>query len=124
MAGGLRIKRYTDAGGRPIGWSHWCPGCRQSHQFNVEVPTKAYPEYGIAGGAQWNFDGNLEHPTFSPSMHIQAGGFTRPDGSQVTRRTLCHYFLAAGDIRFLGDCAHELKGQVVPLPEIPEGKDL
>lgn len=119
-----RIRRYLDAGGAPIGWQHWCPGCGQAHIINVERPTQAYPEYGIAGGAQWTFDGNLEHPTFSPSIHITAGGWQRPDKSQVPKRTLCHYFVAAGDIRYLSDCAHELRGKVMPIPEFPGGEDL
>lgn len=104
-----------------LGYSHWCPACKETHPFAVDVP--------LRNGARWSFNGNFETPSFHPSMNISVGPF--PDG----RIERCHYFLKAGAelngvmpevdasrsyIQFLGDCTHELKGQVVPLPELPE----
>lgn len=72
---------------------HWCPGCNAMHQL---------PD-------RWTFDGNLGRPTFTPSfLH---------DGSRPERR--CHYILTAGILNFCGDCHHALKGQSVPLPDLP-----
>lgn len=88
------------------------------HIFNVEEPTRPYPEYNIKGGAIWRFDGNEEAPTFTPSMHVQAGGWKRPDGTLVPRRTLCHYLLTKGVLQFLADSGHQLAGKSVPLPEL------
>lgn len=76
---------------------HWCPGCKQLHPINVEKPNSY--------NAVWSFDGNLESPTFSPSINI------------VGR---CHYFIRAGQIQFMSDSRHALSGQTVPLPDIPE----
>lgn len=72
-------------------------------------------------GAQWAFDGNLQAPTFSPSIHIwderDKEGKPLPDGQ---RRTICHYFINAGQIQFCGDSDHALAGQTVSIPELPE----
>jgi len=46
-------------------------------------------------------------PSFEPSVVVQTRG-------------TCHYFIRRGEIQFLSDCYHELKGQTVPLPDIPE----
>lgn len=56
-------------------------------------------------GAIWSFDGNVEAPTFSPSINLVGQ---------------CHYFIRAGRIEFCTDSKHELAGQTVPLPDIPD----
>ncbi len=76
----------------------WCPGCNQAHGVR------------IAGGRPcWGWDGNAEAPTFTPSVLV-----TMP-----WRNMVCHSFVRAGMIEFLGDCTHALKGQTVPLPDWP-----
>lgn len=76
------------------------------HAFAVQKP--------FSNGAKWTFDGNVNAPTFTPSMNAAVGPF--PDG-HVER---CHYFLRAGVIDYLPDCTHAMKGQKVPLPDLPE----
>ncbi len=78
------------------GYMHWCPGCESMHMIAVEEP--------FENGARWTFDGNIDAPTFAPSINI---------------RGRCHYFLRAGRLEFCGDCAHPLSGQVVTLPPLP-----
>lgn len=118
----MKLQRYIEPGGAPIGWTHWCPGCGQGHIFNVEKPTRAWPEYNIAGGVKWTFDGDMDEPTFSPSMKIQSGGWKDPeDGRQIPLVTHCHYILTKGQIQFCADSTHKLSGKTVPLPEFPEG---
>jgi hypothetical protein len=48
--------------------------------------------------ARWNFDGNYDAPTLSPSILI-TGGHVR-----------CHSFVIAGFIQLLADCSHKLAG--------------
>ena len=94
------------------GFGHWCPGCNSGHEIDTEAPN--------ASGAMWKFDGNMERPTFSPSINMKIntpdmGKHYQPDiGS-----TVCHYFITSGRIIFCGDCTHALKGQTVDLPDIP-----
>lgn len=100
MQQGSKIRRATWATG--VKMMHWCPGCKEVHGYIIE-----------GGPPQWTFDGNYDAPTFMPSMLI----FVTEKNGQ--RETLCHYYLKAGMIEFLGDCPHELKGQTVPLPDWP-----
>ena len=89
-----------------VGYAHYCPACKQTHVYYVDKPTRR--------GARWGFDGNIDKPTFTPSMNIGWGDEKRP--ATMGR---CHYFITDGQIRYCGDCTHDLKGQTVPLPELP-----
>lgn len=97
------------------GYAHYCPACQEMHAFAVDKPFR--------NGAQWTFDGNLDAPTFSPSMNIRTGPRpTVPVGRlDAGKIDVCHYFLKAGRLQYLGDCTHAMSGQTVPLPELPEG---
>jgi hypothetical protein len=78
----------------------------------------------------WSFNGNVEKPTFNPSVKITGKqGVTvkgewngeykcGPDGKALD--LCCHYFLRDGVLDFQNDCTHALCGQKVPLPELPE----
>ena len=90
------------------GYAHWCPACEEIHAIAVDRPQR--------NGARWTFDGNLERPTFNPSVNISWGW---PDKAETLAR--CHYVLHAGEIQFCADCTHQLAGQTVPLPALPPG---
>lgn len=82
-----------------------CPGCKYGHAFY----TKNGP---ISNGVEqlWQFNGDLDKPTISPSLDV-----CRDD---PTRR--CHSWVKNGMIEFLTDSHHELKGQTVPIPELED----
>ena len=80
------------------GYAHYCPGCDHMHSFYVDQP---FPE----NGARWTFNGDLEKPSFSPSMNIG--------------NDWCHYYLTSGELRFSTCHGHKLGGQNMPLPELP-----
>ncbi|WP_263418673.1 DUF6527 family protein [Terriglobus albidus] len=73
-----------------------CPGCKCGHGIPVDPHPKA-----------WAWNGSLESPTFSPSIHVI------PCEGVIG----CHSFVTDGNIQFLPDCQHELAGQTIPLPE-------
>lgn len=56
----------------------WCPGCNSIHPFTVAAPLGPKGEQ-LNSGITWSWDGNLERPTFSPSLichnsiHLCAG---------------------------------------------------
>ena len=105
---GKYLRRASGPDGRTgIGYAHWCPACKETHAFAVDRP--------FSNGAKWSFDGNIDAPTFAPSMNIGIGPF--PDG-HIER---CHYFLKGGQLQYISDCTHAMAGQTVPLPELPEG---
>jgi hypothetical protein len=62
-------------------------------------------------GAKWKWNGDVKQPTFTPSILVRAN-YT----SANRMDDVCHSFVTDGRIRFLGDCTHELAGQVVELP--------
>jgi hypothetical protein len=76
-------------------FSIYCPACEMPH--------------GIQEG-MWTFNHDFEKPTFSPSLLV-----TAPPSP-----LRCHSFVRDGKIQFLGVCNHDLKGQTVELPEVPE----
>jgi hypothetical protein len=95
----------------PEGWfGHWCPGCQSGHEIAVTQP--------LANGAKWTFDGNMERPTFSPSINIRWGKYA---GGNEDHGGVCHYFIRGGMIEFCGDSTHALAGKTVALPDIPAG---
>jgi hypothetical protein len=97
----VKLRPVTDSSG-VVGYSFFCPGCDHGHVFFV------------AGSMVWAFDGNLESPTFSPSLLNTCP--QHPDPKQ----RCCHLFLTAGKLHFLSDCTHALAGQIVDLAERPE----
>lgn len=108
-----KLTPVRNRAGELYGYAHWCPGCKQAHVFHTVKASDSAPV--------WSFDGNMEKPTFSPSMRQflparkdESGAIKRPE------QTLCHYFLKAGELEFLKDSTgHDLRGKV-PLPEFPE----
>lgn len=86
------------------GYLVWCPGCKKAHIVAVEKP--------LGNGARWSFNGDLEHPTFSPSLLVKSSRAVVPN-------KICHSFIRNGEWQFLGDCTHSLSGKTVPVPEWP-----
>lgn len=93
----LQIREYVDPEDGTICF-FWCPGCKQRHTFNINR----------AGRPVWTFNGNMERPTFTPSLLY------------ADKTPRCHLFLTDGLLLFLTDCGHELAGQTVDLPDIPD----
>lgn len=81
-------------------WFH-CPGCGRGHR----VMTKEYND----GPTQWEWNGDLVKPTFSPSI------LTWWTEGEEKKDCRCHSFVTDGMIQFLSDCTHALAGQTVPL---------
>ena len=116
---GAKLRRISSQAGEPVGYLHWCPGCKCAKAIHVQKPS-------TYTGAQWTFDGNFEAPTFSPSiLCFSQGGKWEGDKwvREGPRITTCHYFIRNGMIQFLSDCAHALAGQTVPLPDWPQDED-
>lgn len=70
----------------------WCPGCKHSHAFTIPP---------------WTFNGDLNSPTFTPSLMC--------NGHDAAIR--CHSIVTAGKINFCVDSCHSLAGQTVEMEE-------
>lgn len=82
----------------------WCPGCDGAHAI----------AYGAGPGPRWGWNGDAERPTFTPSVLVRYDGADA--GRDGAPPAVCHSFVRAGRIEFLGDCTHALAGQTVDLP--------
>jgi len=76
----------------------WCPGCDALHACRIRE--------GEAQRPSWEWNGNLDLPTLSPSVLLT--------GTEAS----CHSFVVNGQIQYCDDCSHLLKGQTVDLPEV------
>lgn len=92
----MKIKQCVIHESQSPAWRHWCPGCKRNHVIYTDPRSQS-------NGHHWQFDGNMEQPTFSPSINIVGQ---------------CHYFIRSGMIQFCADSAHALAGQTVPLPDL------
>lgn len=92
----------------------WCPGCDMNGRGGLHMlPVNT----GGVKSPSWDFDGNLELPTLSPSILTRSEfRFSRGE----TEPFVCHSFLKAGVFEFLGDCTHRYANQRVPIPDLPE----
>lgn len=72
----------------------WCPGCENAH----------------AVGEGWTFNGDVDKPTFSPSIKIEYA-----HGNPL-RKFVCHSVVTNGTIRYYDDTTHKLRGKTLELP--------
>lgn len=82
----------------------YCPGCKYNHPYRLDL---AQPN-----GAIWEFNGNWDKPTFSPSLLM------------LNPNKPCHLFVTDGVIRYCGDCGHEYAGKNVKLIPMKDIEDL
>lgn len=92
-------------GGKVTAYIFDCPGCGDSHEVSVHPHKNAQ-------GASWLFNGDLQKPTFSPSINaqIKRTELGLPD-------KICHSWVTDGQIMFLSDSTHYLRGQKTGLPD-------
>jgi hypothetical protein len=125
----MKFKRVMTSGGQFYGVTFECPGCGFSHT----LPTQETPE-GVTKAARWQFNGDYERPTLTPSILSRYYKPT-PEGEAMMERReplpegmdrypgtneVCHSFVTDGRIQYLGDCTHALAGQTVDLPDWEE----
>lgn len=95
-------------------YGHWCLGCGELHGL---------PD-------SWQFNGDLENPTFSPSFKHEGvetikdanGEWTgewKRDASGNTIPFICHYIVTNGNIAYCSDSSHDYAGKTIPMPELP-----
>lgn len=111
------------------GYTWLCPGCKHTHAVSVDAKQ----------GPSWGFNGNVEQPTFTPSVLARGVRHDLSDAEweafdrECKEKALthdqqmdhpvygerCHTFVRDGQIQFLDDCTHALKNTTVPIPPWP-----
>lgn len=94
------LMQKAESGGGGVQYVFWCPGCQSVHIYFTAWPADQ------AGRPIWQFNGNPDAPTFSPSLLN-----TRPGHR-------CHLFVTDGNIIYCSDCDHSLAGQTVPMEKL------
>lgn len=93
--GSARARVVAGPSGQKYVW-FWCAGCITHHRI-------AQP--------RWTFNGDVDRPTFSPSVLVELG-------KHPPMR--CHSFVRDGRIEYLSDSTHHLAGQTVDLEPIAD----
>jgi hypothetical protein len=114
----MKVKAMDWDGKGTKAWRFLCPGCGEHH-----APIEG----------QWGFNGDMERPTFTPSILVRSGHYAKNDGGECWctfkerfgrepgfKCKVCHSFVTDGKIQFLNDCTHALAGQMVDLPDLED----
>lgn len=95
----------------------YCPSCRSHHSFVCRRERGKHT-------ANWQFNGDMERPTFTPSLRIISSR-PRPGvpvdnvgGSDMEEYTMCHLFVTDGVIHYCGDTPTAFAGKQVPLEDL------
>lgn len=104
------------------GLGYWCQGCDMLHQVRV----------GDGPRPRWGWNGDVEKPTFTPSVLVTWNQGEPPATTEDIRQKIrsgeivqtkvhkvCHTFVTDGRVQFLGDCTHQYAGQTLDLPDLP-----
>jgi hypothetical protein len=92
------MSKLLEIDGQPGYYIFDCPGCGNSHFLNTNQ------QYG----GVWKFDGNFDKPTCSPSFLVNSHD----------PKSRCHFFIRNGQIQYLNDCHHSLKGKTVDMIDL------
>lgn len=101
------IRHIDDHGVKYDALMFVCPGCA----FNGMSGLHMLPVNSKVKSPSWDWDGNLEAPTVSPSILTKWW--------HLSNQVVCHSFLKAGVFEYLGDCTHQYANQHVPIPNLP-----
>jgi hypothetical protein len=93
----VKLKEYKSPDEKSSAWVFFCLPCGRSHPYSVP---------------RWTFNGDVERPTFTPSLRILDGN----------NGTACHVNITDGKIIYHGDCPHSYANKVIDLPDVDEEK--
>ncbi len=85
-----------------------CPGCAAGGPVGYDSIHMLAVNASEVYRPSWEWNGNLETPTLSPSI-LTHGGYA-----------ICHSFLRDGVFEFLLDSTHPLSGKQVNIPDLPK----
>jgi len=91
----------------------WCEGCKELHDFRTKAPH--HPDSTIGQSPLWQFNGNTDRPTFTPSLL-----YLRYLADYRGCKPRCHIIVTDGRIQFCSDCEHELAGKTVEMVSIAD----
>jgi hypothetical protein len=110
-----KLRKWVDPKSGDEGLTYWCQGCNKAHSIQTK------------GDYVWDWNGDVERPVFSPSVLVTwpANPNAGEEFKEWRTERRCHTFVGCngaqpGQVIFLGDCTHALRGTVQPFPDLPE----
>ena len=107
----MKVREHTVNGFTQ--WDFHCPGCGHLHAYVTVRPDQ---------GPQWQFNGDVDKPTFTPSLLNRWGKHADPTWEPPDDKPgwngTCHLYVTNGQIIYLGDCTHHLAGKTVEMEDI------
>lgn len=97
----MRVKPLEDQDGKIHCHAFNCPACGTMH----------------APDQRWAFNGDMDRPTFSPSLRVK---WKKPIENDQYVDVVCHSFIRDGRIEFCSDSTHHMAGMTVDIPEWEE----
>jgi hypothetical protein len=88
-----------------------CPGCKDVHVINLDSSRPLNQSY-------WEFNGNIDFPTITGAIRVWSE--SRERGKLKLVKKVCEFEVKGGCIIYNADTTHELAGQTVPLPPLPD----
>lgn len=105
----FKLPVIVEVSNEPGCYTFFCEGCNMHHQVWTQTP----------GKPQWSFNGDLEKPTFSPSLLVR---YPQWDGEKQVEK-VCHSFIKDGLIQYLGDCTHKFANMTIPIKPVDNIQD-
>lgn len=103
-----KLRAYK--GDQCAGYLFDCPACGHSHFYLTTASDKYRAEFRMSSGRDvpiWNFNNNLDKPTFTPSLSNKFCG--------CTGNIYCHLYITNGKITYCGDSDHPMAGKTVEM---------
>jgi hypothetical protein len=120
----MKVKSVLDHELKLMGYKFLCLGCNEHHVIYTEPST---------GKVIWGFNGDMEKPTFTPSLRVMCGHYCtgqegkkcwcdyhkeHPEDTRAPICYMCHSIITDGKIQYQNDCTHKLAGQTVEMEDI------
>lgn len=112
----MKVKLHEVEDTRYESYEFHCPGCGHSHVYYTKNPE---------GRPVWSFNGDVNNPTFTPSLLNRWGKHADPEWQEPTEPApshgwsgTCHLYVTNGQIQYLGDCSHHLAGTTIEMEDI------
>lgn len=95
---GAKLSKISNSYNNQELYEFYCPACGNSHFVQLKKNV---------GVACWDWKGDIEKPTFAPSLKVKfnINGIKK----------VCHFFFRNGIIEYLEDCTHSKAGKKVEM---------
>lgn len=97
----MKLKPFSRGNkGEVQGYDFMCPGCGYQHRYITR--------YESDQSKAWSFNGDMERPTFVPSLLYH----------KTDIQLRCHCFVTDGQIQYCQDSEHSFAGKTIDMVDV------